>query len=42
MGEVAFGSTHYHALFCVGVVLLIMTLCINLTAMNILRRYRMG
>jgi len=32
MGEVAQGSTHYHALFGIGVVLFILTFFINLTA----------
>ncbi|MDD1683973.1 MAG: phosphate ABC transporter permease PstA [Methanoregula sp.] len=37
MGEVAVGSGHYHALFGVAVVLLVITLVINLTAVAILR-----
>ena len=38
MGEVAVGSTHYHALFGVAVVLLAITLAINLLARGILQR----
>jgi phosphate transport system permease protein len=30
LGEVPFGSTHYHALFVVGAVLFVMTFVINL------------
>ncbi len=41
MGEVPFGSEHYHALFCVGVVLLLATFCLNLVARFILKKYRM-
>lgn len=37
MGEVPFGSEHYHALFFVGLVLLLMTLGINLLARRFLR-----
>lgn len=37
-GEVAYGSQHYRALFLVGLVLLVMTLAINLTAQRVLRR----
>jgi phosphate transport system permease protein len=40
MGEVAIGSTHYHALFGVAVVLLVITLAINLLATVILSRIR--
>jgi phosphate transport system permease protein len=32
MGEVAQGSTHYHALFGLGIILFIVTFLINLTA----------
>lgn len=42
MGEVAFGSTHYRALFCVGLVLLFATFIINITALRVLKKYRMG
>ncbi|PKL56868.1 MAG: phosphate ABC transporter permease [Methanomicrobiales archaeon HGW-Methanomicrobiales-6] len=38
MGEVAFGSTHYHALFGVAVVLLFITLVVNSTARIIVSR----
>ncbi|MDD1710994.1 MAG: phosphate ABC transporter permease PstA [Methanoregulaceae archaeon] len=40
MGEVAIGSTHYHALFGIAVVLLLITLAINLLATVILARIR--
>jgi len=42
MGEVAFGSDHYRALFCVGMVLLLMTLVLNLVSRRVLEKYRMG
>jgi len=42
MGEVAFGSAHYRALFCVGVVLLLATFALNMTAYKVLKKYRMG
>ncbi len=42
MGEVAFGSDHYHALFCVGIVLLIATFALNMASQKVLTRYRMG
>lgn len=42
MGEVAFGSTHYQALFCVGVLLLLMTLTINLIAQKVLGKYQIN
>jgi phosphate transport system permease protein len=32
MGEVAHGSTHYHALFGIGIILFLITLGVNLTA----------
>lgn len=38
MGEVAFGSLHYHALFSVAVVLLVITLAINGAARVIINR----
>lgn len=38
MGEVAFGSTHYRALFCVGLVLLCVTFGLNLAARRLLGR----
>jgi len=42
MGEVAFGSTHYRALFCVGIVLLLTTFGVNMIAQKVLQKYRMG
>jgi phosphate transport system permease protein len=43
MGEVANGSTHYHALFGIGIVLFLVTFAINLTAATtILRKRRRG
>jgi phosphate transport system permease protein len=42
MGEVSVGSDHYSALFGVAVVLLIITLIINLTAVAILRHLKGG
>ncbi|MFA6333242.1 MAG: phosphate ABC transporter permease PstA, partial [Methanoregula sp.] len=42
MGEVAVGSEHYSALFGVAVVLLLITLVINLSAVAILRHLREG
>ena len=38
MGEVAVGSLHYHALFGVAVVLLLITLIINLAALTVMKR----
>lgn len=38
MGEVAFGSLHYHALFGIAVILLFITLSVNGAAMLIIRR----
>ncbi|HVP97203.1 phosphate ABC transporter permease PstA [Methanoregula sp.] len=42
MGDVAVGSEHYHALFGVAVVLLLITLIINLSAVAILSHLRDG
>jgi phosphate transport system permease protein len=42
MGEVAFGSIHYRALFCVGIVLLLATFGLNMIARKFLKKYRMG
>ncbi|MFQ6677992.1 MAG: phosphate ABC transporter permease subunit PstC [Fidelibacterota bacterium] len=42
MGEVAFGSQHYQALFWVGIVLLVITFGLNFLAQRVLQRYRMG
>jgi phosphate transport system permease protein len=40
MGEVAVGSSHYHALFGVAVVLLVIALIVNVCAMIIMERLR--
>jgi len=40
MGEVAFGSEHYQALFLVGAILLIMTFSLNVLAQKVLKKYR--
>ena len=40
MGEVAFGSPHYRALFWIGVVLLVITFAINWVAQRILHKYQ--
>jgi phosphate transport system permease protein len=42
MGEVPFGSDHYRALFCVGIVLLLATFALNMVAQKVLKRYRIG
>ena len=42
MGEVAFGSVHYRALFCVGIVLLLTTFGLHIVAQKFLKKYRMG
>jgi len=42
MGEVAVGSEHYSALFGIAVVLLVITLVVNLSAVAILRHLREG
>lgn len=42
MGEVAQGTIHYRALFCVGVVLFVLTLLINIVAQKIFHHYRVG
>ncbi len=39
MGEVAFGSDHYRALFVVGIVLLLFTFSLNIFSRAIYRRY---
>jgi phosphate transport system permease protein len=41
MGEVSFGSVHYNALFCVGVVLLLITFGLNILAQRVLKKYGM-
>jgi phosphate transport system permease protein len=40
MGEVAFGSVHYSALFWVGIVLLFATFVLNVIAQRVLRRFQ--
>lgn len=40
MGEVAFGSTHYHALFFVGLVLLLITFLLNSISQFVLKKER--
>ena len=42
MGEVVRGSTHYRALFMVGLVLFMITLAINYLAQKFVARYRMS
>jgi phosphate transport system permease protein len=41
MGEAVFGSTHYHSLFAIGLVLFFMTLFFNVIAELISRRFRL-
>lgn len=41
MGEVPFGSTHYQALFWIGILLLIMTFSLNIVAQKVLKKYGM-
>jgi phosphate transport system permease protein len=40
MGEVATGSTHYHVLFLIGIILFLITLVVNLTASAVLLRQK--
>lgn len=40
LGEVPFGTAHYHALFVIGFVLFIMTFLVNLISEVILQKYR--
>jgi phosphate transport system permease protein len=40
MGEVAAGSTHYHVLFFIGIVLFLISLVINVTASSVVFRTR--
>lgn len=40
MGEVATGSTHYHVLFLIGIILFLISLAVNLTASAVLLRQR--
>ncbi|MFQ5470880.1 MAG: phosphate ABC transporter permease subunit PstC [Gammaproteobacteria bacterium] len=41
MGEVAFGSAHYQALFWVGLALLLITFILNMVARKVLKKYQM-
>jgi len=41
MGEVAIGSIHYSALFWVGIVLMLVTFCLNMVAQKVLTKYQM-
>jgi phosphate transport system permease protein len=40
MGEAVFGSTHYHALFAIGLILFIITFIFNIIAELVSRRFR--
>jgi phosphate transport system permease protein len=40
MGEVIFGSTHYQALFCIGIILLMATFVLNLVAQRVLKHHQ--
>lgn len=40
LGEVPFGSAHYHALFVIGFVLFVMTFLVNLVSDIILQKYQ--
>ena len=40
LGEVPYGSTHYHALFVVALILFVMTFLVNLTAEIVMSRYQ--
>ena len=42
LGEVPYGTIHYHALFVIGLVLFVMTFVVNLLADLILQRFREG
>jgi phosphate transport system permease protein len=43
MGEVAQGSTHYHALFAIGIILFVLTFVINLAAASVMfKKQRRG
>ena len=41
MGETVFGSSHYHALFAIGLILFLITFLFNVVAELISRRYRL-
>jgi phosphate transport system permease protein len=40
MGEVASGSTHYHVLFLIGIILFLISLTVNLIAASVVFRQR--
>jgi phosphate transport system permease protein len=40
LGEVPFGSDHYHGLFVVGFILFVMTFAVNLIADLVLAKYQ--
>jgi phosphate transport system permease protein len=40
MGEVTYGSSHYQALFWIGIILLGATFVLNLAAQRVLRKYQ--
>ncbi|MGZ8839712.1 MAG: phosphate ABC transporter permease subunit PstC, partial [Candidatus Aminicenantales bacterium] len=40
LGEVPYFTTHYYALFAIGLVLFIMTFAVNLAADVVLRKYQ--
>ena len=40
MGEVAFGTVHYHALFAIGILLFVITFVINIVAEVAMQRFR--
>jgi len=40
MGEVAFGTVHYHALFAIGILLFVITFVINMVAEVAMQRFR--
>ncbi len=42
MGEVAFGGSHYAALFWVGIILLFITFGLNVIAQRVLHKYQLG
>ena len=42
MGEVAQGTTHYRALFVVGLLLFCISLCINWLAQIVVRRFKVS
>ncbi len=42
MGEIAQGEVHYQALFCIGLVLLLITLLLNMAAQAVLKKYKIG